>query len=276
MKVCLLDVACRNVRSDSFQHIDREGVDLEKITNFRELGGYRNKNEQMVKKGLLYRSGQLFDLDREQKYFIAKTVGIRHVIDMRGADEREQFPDTILPGILYTTLDILKDATTNDASLGQMITEQGDVQGNMLATYEQLALSDSAQAGYHAFIENLLKAPEPTVFHCFAGKDRTGVGAAIILKLLEVPDQTIMEDYLLTNQERKTANQTILADLKKRGVPETQLQTIAVALKVDSAYLERYFQVIDTKFGSFDQYVREGLQLTADHVDRFQGLYLQG
>ncbi|KRK13100.1 protein tyrosine serine phosphatase [Lacticaseibacillus zeae DSM 20178 = KCTC 3804] len=251
-------------------------VDLEKITNFRELGGYRNKNKQMVKKGLLYRSGQLFELDDAQKRYLTATVGIQRIIDMRSADERAQFPDTTLPGAAYTVLDILKDATTNDASLGHMITEQGDVRENMLATYEQLAMSDSAQAGYHAFIRDLLAAPEPTVFHCFAGKDRTGVGAAIILKLLAVPDETIMADYLLTNQERKTVNQMILADLKKQGVPASQLQTIAVALKVDAAYLEHYFQVIDTKFGSFDQYLRQGLQLTDADVDTFQGLYLQG
>ena len=67
----------------------------------------------------------------------------------------------------------------------------------------------------------------------------------------------------------------ILADLKKQGVPASQLQTIAVALKVDAAYLEHYFQVIDTKFGSFDQYLRQGLQLTGEDVDRFRGLYLQ-
>ena len=251
-------------------------MDLEKITNFRELGGYRNKNKQMVKKGLLYRSGQLFELDDAQKRYLTATVGVQHIIDMRSADERAQFPDTTLSGAAYTVLDILKDATTNDASLGHMITEQGDVRENMLATYEQLAMSDSAQAGYHAFIHDLLAAPEPTVFHCFAGKDRTGVGAAIILKLLAVPDETIMADYLLTNQERKTANQMILADLKKQGVPASQLQTIAVALKVDAAYLEHYFQVIDTKFGSFDQYLRQGLQLTDADVDTFQGLYLQG
>lgn len=189
---------------------------MEKITNFRSLGGYRNANGQAVKEGLIYRSGQLFELDEAQEHYLAKDLGIKQIVDMRSADERAQFPDTVWPGADYTVLDILKDATANNASLGRMITEQGSVRENMLATYEQLAISSSAQIGYRKLIQALLVPDRPTIFHCYAGKDRTGVGAAIILEILGVSDQDIMADYLRTNQERKKANEEILAGLKAR------------------------------------------------------------
>ena len=79
---------------------------MEKITNFRSLGGYRNANGQAVKEGLIYRSGQLFELDEAQEHYLAKDLGIKQIVDMRSADERAQFPDTVWPGADYTVLDI--------------------------------------------------------------------------------------------------------------------------------------------------------------------------
>ena len=148
---------------------------MEKITNFRSLGGYRNANGQAVKAGLIYRSGQLFELDEAQEHYLAKDLGIKQIVDMRSADERAQFPDTVWPGADYAVLDILKDATANNASLGRMITEQGSVRENMLATYEQLAVSSSAQTGYRALIQALLVPDRPTIFSLFCrqGSDRS-------------------------------------------------------------------------------------------------------
>ena len=223
---------------------------MEKISNFRSLGGYRNANGQAVKAGLIYRSGQLFELDEAQEHYLAKDLGIKQIVDMRSADERAQFPDTVWPGADYAVLDILKDATANNASLGRMITEQGSVRENMLATYEQLAVSSSAQTGYRALIQALLVPDRPTIFHCFAGKD------------------------LRTNQERKKANEEILAGLKKQGSGEQKLQAIGEALTVDAAYLQRFFQVVTEHFGSFDQYLHEGLQLSPAEINRFRDLYL--
>jgi protein-tyrosine phosphatase len=247
---------------------------LEKITNLRSLGGYENDQGQTVKTGLLYRSGQLFELTPAQQQYLAGDLGIKRIVDMRSADERTAYPDTLWPGVTYLVQDILKDATTNNASLGRMITEKGNVHANMLATYTQLALSASAQSGYRQFIQDLLAEPQPTIFHCFAGKDRTGVAAALILKLLGVSDQAILADYLQTNAARKTANATILADLKQQGFADQQLKAIGEALMVDGDYLTHYFQVITTKFGTFANYVQQGLKLSEAEVARFRQLYL--
>ncbi|GAF41054.1 tyrosine/serine phosphatase [Agrilactobacillus composti DSM 18527 = JCM 14202] len=247
---------------------------MEKITNLRSMGGYQNDQGQTVKAGLLYRSGQLFELTAKQQQYLANDLGIKRIVDMRSADERADYSDTLWPGVTYVVQDILKDATTNNASLGQMITEKGNVHENMLATYTQLALSDSAQKGYHQFLQDLLQVAEPTIFHCFAGKDRTGVAAALILKLLGVSDQDILADYLQTNAARKTANAQILADLKQQGFADQQLKAIGTALMVDGDYLTHYFQVINTKFGSFANYVQQGLKLSEAEVARFRQLYL--
>ena len=89
---------------------------LKKITNFRSLGGYQNAHGQMVKDGLIFRSGQLFELEDDQSHYLGQTLGIKHIVDMRSDDERTEFPDTVWEGADYAVLDILKDATANNAS----------------------------------------------------------------------------------------------------------------------------------------------------------------
>ncbi|WCL67484.1 tyrosine-protein phosphatase [Lactiplantibacillus plantarum] len=98
---------------------------MEGITNLRSLGGYRNKNQQVIKDGLIYRSGQLDQLTPAQTQYLATTLGITRIVDMRSADERHQFPDATWPHVQYHVLDVLAQVMTNDASLQSMISSTG-------------------------------------------------------------------------------------------------------------------------------------------------------
>ncbi|WP_318767448.1 tyrosine-protein phosphatase [Lactiplantibacillus carotarum] len=246
---------------------------MQPITNFRTLGGYHNQHGQVVKHGWLYRSGQLDQLDADQQRYLTDDLKIKRIIDMRTTEERQRFPDVAVPGATNQVLDILEQGNADGASLQSMVTESGDVHDRMMLLYEQLALSDAARQGYHQFIQGLL-TPEPVVFHCFAGKDRTGVGAALILKILGVSDEQIMGDYLQTNLRRADANQAILTALHGK-VSTAQLGSIATALKVDADYLNHYFAVIDQHYGSFDQYLLTGLRLTTTDLAHLRALYLE-
>ena len=246
---------------------------MEPITNFRTLGGYRNLQGQRIKHGWLYRSGQLDQLKPDQLQHLTKNLKIRRVVDMRTAEERQRFPDADIPNATYQVLDVLEQGNADGASLQSMVTDNGNVHDRMLQLYEQLALSDSARKGYHQFIKDLL-VPEPVVFHCFAGKDRTGVGAALILKILGVSDEQIMSDYLETNLRRADANQTILTSLTGK-VTTDQLTAIKAALQVDADYLNHYFEVIDQRYGTFDQYLNTGLKLSPATLQQLKSLYLE-
>lgn len=246
---------------------------MEPITNFRTLGGYRTQQGQRVKHGWLYRSGQLDQLQPEQLQHLTKDLQIKRIVDMRTAEERQRFPDTTIPNARYQVLDVLEQDNADGASLQSMVTSSGNVHDRMLSLYEQLALSDSARKSYHQFIKDLLVL-EPVVFHCFAGKDRTGVGAALILKILGVGDETIMADYLETNLRRADANQTILTSLKGK-VPGEQLTAIKAALQVDQDYLTHYFDVLDQHYGSFESYLRVGLNLADTDLQTLRDLYLE-
>ncbi|RRK09692.1 tyrosine-protein phosphatase [Lactiplantibacillus garii] len=246
---------------------------MQPITNFRTLGGYHNLAGQTVKHGWLYRSGQLDKLDPDQLQYLTHDLKIKRIVDMRTAEERQRFPDVPVPHADYTVLDILEQTGGAGASLQSMIVGNGNVHDRMLELYEQLALSSSARAGYHQFITGLLN-PVPVVFHCFAGKDRTGVGAALILKILNVSNEQIMGDYLQTNLRRADANQTILTALTGK-VSTDQLAAIDTALKVDRDYLQRYFDVINQRYGTFENYLHAGLNLTASELTQIRRLYLE-
>ena len=246
---------------------------MEGITNLRSLGGYRNENQQVVKDGLIYRSGQLDQLTPAQTQYLATTLGITRIVDMRSADERHQFPDAIWPHVQYHVLDVLAQAMTNDASLQSMISSTGAVHDRMIQLYEQLALDPVARQSYYQFIQLLLVPDQPLLFHCFAGKDRTGVGAALFLKILGISDEQIMADYLLTNQARATANQQILTTMTAQ-LPAEQQRAISQALLVDADYLRHYFMVIQAHYRTFSNYLQQGLGLTTRECQQLRHLYL--
>lgn len=229
----------------------------EEITNLRSLGGYSGTNGR-VKEGFFFRSGQLFELSDSQLHYLSDELKIKKIFDFRGTDERKRFPDDLWSGAEYVVLDVLKDAVTNQASVEEIVSGDGQVDENMLKTYEEMALCDSSRQSYHHFLLSLIEEPEPVIFHCYAGKDRTGVGAALILKSLGVSDDQIFDDYLKTNVMRKSANQEILTELEDKLTPE-QLKGVETALCVKPDYLKRYFSTIDKHYDSFDHYLEEVL-----------------
>lgn len=243
------------------------------ITNWRSLGGLVSANGKTVKDGLLFRCGQLFDLTAEQKETVQNKYHIKKLIDFRGEDERKEYPDYLWPGVDYIVLNVLADADTNQASVDEIISANNQVVQDMLTTYEELALLSSVRKGYHRFLMSLVNKPVPVAFHCFAGKDRTGVAAALILKTLDVSDDQIFADYLKTNTARKEANEEILAYLKDKLTKE-QLQNVAIALTVKREYLEKYFEAINKHYGDFESYLTKGLMLPANFKKRMQEIYL--
>lgn len=243
------------------------------ITNWRSLGGLVSANGKKVKDGILFRCGQLFDLTAEQKEAVQNKYRIKKLVDFRGDDERKEYPDYLWPDVDYIVLNVLKDADTNQASVDEIISANNQVVQDMLTTYEELALFSSARKGYHEFLISLVDDPVPVAFHCFAGKDRTGVAAALILKILDVSDDQIFADYLKTIAARKEANEEILAYLKDKLTKE-QLQDVAIALTVKREYLEKYFEAINKYYGDFESYLNKGLKLPANFKKRMQEIYL--
>jgi protein-tyrosine phosphatase len=136
---------------------------------------------------------------------------------------------------------------------------------------------------YAALIRQLAKPQNrPLVFHCTAGKDRAGVGAAIVLTLLGVPWETVQEDYLLSNFYRRDANEKDLKSLrediaKKKGIPQEQVDMTSYEAKfsVKPEYLEAAHKEAISKYGSMESYLRKGLGISDKMISRLRNELLE-
>lgn len=139
-------------------------------------------------------------------------------------------------------------------------------------SYETMAVYSNAFRGMFARIKQY---PEkPIVFHCTAGKDRTGIGAALILLILGSSEETVMEDYLLLNIYRKEENDKLMAELSKVIQDETFLKTIRVMLEVESDFLEAFFAKVHECYGTWDNYFETALCIRKEEREFMKERYL--
>lgn len=245
------------------------------LANFRELGGLENKDGKTVQSKRLLRSGEVYQLSDKTKDMLA-SYRLKKIVDLRGQQEIEKRPDDELPEVEYQWIDIMKEVH-NSGSLNDLMAV-GDVDAvdqHMLAIYDNLVLNEGAQAGYKQYFEELLATEEGSVlFHCFAGKDRTGVAAALTLELLDVPREAIYQDYLQTNIMRQEPNQVLYEAMKKEGMTKEQLASMKIALEVRKAYLERAYELIEANYGDVKSYAQQIYSLSNSDIQDLQKLYL--
>lgn len=172
---------------------------LEGGVNFRDVGGYKTADGKRVRRGLVYRSGALGSLTEADVMHLAK-LGVKLVCDLRGEDERVADPDRLptepAPEYLHLPLTVeddrrrrLRALLINPALLGDMMTEM----------YTRTMIDRNAKL-YGGILRRLADpANLPTVIHCTAGKDRTGMAVALLLLALGVPEDIIIADYSLSN-----------------------------------------------------------------------------
>lgn len=241
-----------------------------RITNFRDLGGMAADGGKHVRPHRLLRSGQLVGLDQESAQTLTGEYGLSRVVDFRRPFEIQEDPDDDIKGVSFTNIDLLgmigaRNTSLDDfASLGSV----AKVNDHMLGTYHDMVLNPGAQRGFGQFLDLVLdNSSGATLFHCFAGKDRTGFAAALILSLLQVDDEQIMADYMKTNQERVVANTALVSRFRAKGYDQESLDALAVALYVKKEYLEYAFELIFSQYGDVCSYARQALGFSRGKIE---------
>lgn len=256
---------------------DRKGIiHMEKLVNFRDIGGYKTSDHKTVKIGKLFRGNEPVQLPEQDKEALQDNYHIQLIVDFRKKQEVEESPDDTIEGARYCNIDILKDVHDTGAGLKDFFKTQDTPAHMMKALYQDLVLSKSAQEGYRIFIKLLLKRKNtPVLFHCFAGKDRTGMAAAIILGILGVSRDDIMIDYLKSNPQRKATNDQMIEQMRQNNEKEEEIARVEKLLYVKKEYLEEAYHTIDQTYGSFHQYIIEGLSLPKSIFDELKNLYTE-
>jgi len=221
-------------------------------TNLRDLGGYRTTDGATVKWQTLYRSNELSKLDEAARVAF-HAVGIRTICDFRNDEERTAAPTPLSPD---DPAEIRHLPIKVTAGVGEVLTggtaTAADVRNVLKEIYRLFAIEHAP--AYRLLFSSLVDgAVFPLAFHCTAGKDRTGVAAALVLSALGVPRDTIFEDYLLTN-DYWDAPTDLLANLSG--------DVRSAVLEAHPEYLEAAFGAIVARFGSVENYLHDAMGLT--------------
>jgi protein-tyrosine phosphatase len=243
--------------------------------NARDLGGLSAADGRTVRTGLVFRApalGRLTDVD----VAALGRLGLTDLLDLRHGSEIEMAPPDRLPAgpqvahipifdpahpvFTYVSAVLLGHDLNRYAALAAEGTP-----GAMLAIYRWFVGDPAARAAFGTALRRVAAASGPLLYHCSAGKDRTGWLSALLLGALGVDRPAIVEDYLLTNEVTAADMDKIVSLLQERkGVPPEVLRPV---LDAAPEYLHAAFALVDAEFGGLDRYLRDGLGLHRDELD---------
>ncbi|MFZ1862762.1 MAG: tyrosine-protein phosphatase [Polyangiales bacterium] len=241
-------------------------VALEGQPNFRDLGGYQAADGRRVRWGAIYRSGELSQLTKEDVGKLA-ALGIKTVVDLRSPQEvAARGEGRLPPGATVQPMPIASSDVFSKLIPMFLKGDFSQVPPNLLERVNRLLVSEFAEQ-YAGLLRVLFdRASRPLVFHCTQGKDRAGFGAAIVLSALGVPWETVVEDYLLSNQYRKDENDKLLgmvqrfaASQGKAGAEQIAFERVEGLLYVKEQSLQAAHAEILARHGSVEAYLIEGL-----------------
>lgn len=256
------------------------------LINFRDLGGYPVTdlagNMRHVKPGRLFRAGHFHDADNSAQQAL-QALGIDAVFDLRNSKEREKrpnrFAETHAPITYQLELDPGSGVSwqgvfnrSNDAEKISLNTQQVE---QVMRTLNTSLVTDHA-AVYRQMFETLLtREPQAAVIHCASGKDRTGIAAALLLAALGASRDTIVADYLLSNEYLDAKHHIARAIADFGNVLSMTDSTALQALyEVRAAYINAALDKIDTEYGGMESYLQEQLGIGLVEREQIQQRYL--
>ena len=230
------------------------------MKNFREIR-YQN-----MKTGLLFRSDVLYHLNPKEKALL-RDNNIKVIIDLRGKDEVEHLKDTNIKAIKFINLPLLPEKKEDEPS--PIVTIKHMTLPDMAFAYRQLVRRDIKDSWSKIFNILLDNNSGPVLFHCSAGKDRTGVVTAVILTALGINKDIIYKDYLLTNEKPLYYKKMAL-----EMDPESR-EIFLEYFQAKKEYLDAAFDEINKIYGSFDNFLLETCLIDNNKLAILKDKYLK-
>lgn len=244
----------------------------EGIVNFRDLGGYPTKDGRYTCWGRLFRSGA-HDGVTENDISLLKQLHIKTVVDYRSVDEKGKCPDIKIEGIHYLELPVFADAGVTDVLNLDGIQSAADAKAMFQEMNRTLVHDAQAHRVYAAMLRTCLNPEQvPMVQHCTAGKDRVGVGVATILLLLGVPEDIVLDDYLLSNTSRVSIQK--LEHVSGNATNSTQQEIFSALTMVQTEYLCAFMEEMKAVYGTIENYAIDALGITTKEITQLREIYL--
>jgi protein-tyrosine phosphatase len=251
------------------------------VPNLRDVGGYKTSDGVTVARELAYRSDTFYPMTATDDRKL-EVLRLKNDYDLRTTAEAKAEPDEMPAGVKYHLLNVLADAKSSaPAELEKLLHEPkkanaalggGKIEALFMEGYREFISLPSARQSYRTLFLSLADQNKlPAVFHCTTGKDRTGWAAAALLTLLGVPPETVMEDYMRTNDYTLPQFQRKIDEFVAAGGD----RDIAVAVfGVKREYLDASFDEMQKQYGTIEQYFAEGLGIDAAGQKALRDLFL--
>lgn len=227
----------------------------EGIHNFRDYGGWLTTDGRQVHRGLLYRSGQHVGATDADLRLIG-ALDIRTVIDLRGSSERDRNPCRRVEGFAGEV--VFYDGETSSSpphmDVDPDVTTAVFARERMLGVYSRMPHNSAMQCMFSRYLHVIAERDGASLVHCFAGKDRTGVAATLLLHILGVSLRDQMTEFLRTNEA------PTLAVLHAQSVPGIEARLgrkldkdgLRALLEVDESYLTKFRETVAAMDRSLD------------------------
>ena len=247
------------------------------LPNFRELGGYAGYQGKTVKHNIFFRSPALINLETKEQLESFKKLGKKVICDFRAIGERNSLPDPNFEGVIRHDISALVvSGEEMDYNLPDFFTfpqEKLDkVLNSLTDCYKTMPFNNEA---YKAMFKEIVNNNVPILFHCAAGKDRTGIAAALILTLLGVSREDVIKDYLISNE---TADLAIEANKKRFNIKnddEKAQQIFEGLCMVKQTSIEAALDEIIKRYGSFEEYFEKEYGITNEIRNQLCQRYLE-
>lgn len=253
-------------------------INLKKVYNFRDLGGLLNKDGKKLKTGKIYRSANLEKL-KATSFKDFQELEIEKIIDLRTLQEIKDKPDHLPTTIQYINLRAFEDKGDQLTEARKLVLK-GKVNGEdakqrMLDFYTEYVTEKPEVV--KQIVHEILNADEAVLFHCTAGKDRTGIISALIMEILNYDKEIIFEEYLQSNNQREKIikKRLRLANNLHFIYPKMDIAVLEKLSWIERSYLQKSFDTIDEKYGSMDNYIKNVLDISDEDRRKYQLKYME-
>lgn len=242
--------------------------------NFRDLGGHLGADNKRVKHQRLYRSGSLSRLT-SQDCEALEALSIRHIHDYRDLPESKQDRDVVWRGATYECCPANPDTHAVKTPGHDFYADETlrAIPHNFMETlYQKLPFGNQAYKRLFERVESLDDGG--LVQHCAVGKDRTGVGSALLLLALGVNKDAVVEDYLRTEQTLRPFREQILGRVESK-LSNLGLERLHYVMSVREHFLQTAFDEIQNRYGSLERYFVSEFSLTPERLVNLRSKFLE-
>lgn len=241
--------------------------------NFRDFGGLLAAEGRRVKPGYLFRAGDLHQLSARDCATL-RDLPLRVILDYRDEEECRIKPDQLWSGVAYHAIPANPEGQLVNGNLEKLTTEtlaEIDARTWMCDFYRRLPFANPA---YRALVSQLLAQPEGAIVqHCAFGKDRTGVGSALVLFALGADEETVMADYLRTEETLAPYRESILAHYSAT-LNDRAVQQFTYLLEANPDFLRAAIRAITERYGSTAEWLAQDYQLDSARCAQLRDHYL--